>query len=97
MFVFPEGTRSKTGEMAPFHEASMKIATKTGAPIIPVAFTNTREIFETHLPRMKKTKVIVTYMPPVYPYQLEGENKKKVGAYIQSLIQKQLDEDAKLI
>lgn len=97
MFVFPEGTRSKTGEMAPFHEASVKIATKTGAPIVPVAFTNTREIFETHLPRMKKTKVIVTYLPPVYPDTLEGENKKKVGAYVQSLIQAQLEEDKKLV
>jgi 1-acyl-sn-glycerol-3-phosphate acyltransferase len=46
---------------------------------------------------MKKTKVIVTYLPPVYPDTLEGENKKKVGAYVQSLIQAQLDEDKKLV
>ena len=97
MFVFPEGTRSKTGEMAAFHEASMKVATRTGCPIIPVAFTNTREVFETHLPRMKKTKVVVTFCPPIDPKSLEGDEKKYVGAYVQKKIQEQLDEDIKLI
>lgn len=97
MFVFPEGTRSKNGEMAPFHEASLKIATKTNAPIVPVAFTNTREVFEAHLPRMKKTKVIVTYMPPVYPDTLEGEDKKHPGTYVQGLIKEQLEKDKKLV
>ena len=97
MFIFPEGTRSKTGEMAEFHEASFKIATKTGCPIVPVAFTNTREVFETHLPKLKKTKVIVTFMPPVDPTTLEGDNKKKVGVYVSGLLQTQLDADAKLI
>ena len=97
MFIFPEGTRSKTGEMAEFHEASFKIATKTGCPIVPVCFTNTREIFETHLPKLKKTHVIVTFLPPIDPTSLEGDNKKKIGAYTRSIIQEQLDKDAKLI
>ena len=97
MFIFPEGTRSKTGEMAEFHEASFKIATKTGCPIVPVCFTNTREVFEAHLPKLKKTKVIVTYCPPIDPSTLEGENKKRVGAYVKSIMEAQLEADAKLI
>ncbi len=97
IFVFPEGTRSKTGEMAEFHEASMKIATKTGCPIVPVCFTNTREILETHVPYIKKTHVIVTFLPPVNPTTLEGEDKKRCGAYVRKLIQNQLEADAKLI
>jgi 1-acyl-sn-glycerol-3-phosphate acyltransferase len=97
MFIFPEGTRSKNGQMADFHEASFKIATKTGCPIIPVAFTNTREVFETHLPKLKKTHVIVTFCPPVDPTALEGDNKKHIGAYVKSILQEQLDIDAKLV
>ena len=97
MFIFPEGTRSKTGEMADFHEASFKIATKTNCPIIPVAFTNTREVFETHLPKLKKTRVIVTFCQPVIPSDLEGEDKKHVGVFVKSIIQNQLDSDANLI
>ena len=97
MFIFPEGTRSKTGEMAEFHEASFKIATKTGCPIVPVAFTNTREVFETHFPKLKKTRVIVTFCPPVDPTSLEGEDKKHIGVYVRGIIAKQLEADAKLI
>ncbi|MBO6128920.1 MAG: 1-acyl-sn-glycerol-3-phosphate acyltransferase [Pseudobutyrivibrio sp.] len=97
MFIFPEGTRSKTGEMADFHEASFKIATKTGCPIVPVAFTNTREVFETHLPKLKKTRVIVTFCQPIDLSSLEGDDKKHIGAYVKSIIQNQLDNDAKLI
>ena len=96
MFVFPEGTRSKTGELAEFHEAVFKIATKTGCPIVPVAFTGTRDIFENNAPRIKKTKVYITYLDPVDPAALEGEDKKHPGAYIQRLIQAQLDADSKL-
>ena len=94
MFVFPEGTRSKTGEMADFHEASFKIATKTGCPIIPVSFTNTREVFEAHLPRLKKTHVIITFGQAIDPASLEGENKKHVGAYVKSIIEAQLASDS---
>ena len=97
MFVFPEGTRSKNGQMAPFHEAPLKIATKTGCPIIPVCFTNTRSVLETQAPRIKKAHVIVTFCPPVDPGTLDGENKKHPGAYVQSIIATQLEADAKLI
>ncbi|MBR5635843.1 MAG: 1-acyl-sn-glycerol-3-phosphate acyltransferase [Pseudobutyrivibrio sp.] len=97
MFVFPEGTRSKTGEMAEFHEASLKVATKTGCPIVPVCFTNTREVLEAHMPKCKRSKVIVTFLPAIDPNALEGENKKRPGAYIQSVMKTQLDADAKLI
>ena len=46
--IFPEGTRNRTDEMLPFKEGSMKIAEKTGCPIIPMAITNSAEIFENH-------------------------------------------------
>jgi len=97
IFIFPEGTRSKTGEMADFHDASFRIATKTGCPIVPVCFTNTREVFEAHLPKLKKTKVIVTFCPPIDPASLEGDDKKHIGAYVKNIIQTQLDADSKLI
>ncbi len=95
IFVFPEGTRSKDGNLLPFHEATMKLATKSGCLIVPVAMTNTRNIFENHMPSLKSTRVILTYMDPVDPATLTGDDKKYLGAYIRGLIEHQLEVDKK--
>lgn len=90
--IFPEGTRSRDGRMQPFKEGSMKMAQKTGCPVIPMAITNSAEIFENHLPRVKPCKVIVEYGAPIYPKELSREEQKFLGAYTQKKIQAMLDE-----
>lgn len=93
--IFPEGTRNKNEselEMLPFHEGSFKIATKSGCPIIPIAITNSAEIFEAHFPKIKPAKVIVEYGKPIYPDQLSKEDKKRLGVYTQDTILNMLKE-----
>ena len=93
--IFPEGTRNKNEselEMLPFHEGSFKIATKSGCPIIPIAITNSAEIFEAHFPKIKPAKVIVEYGKPIYPDQLSKEDRKRLGVYTQETILHMLKE-----
>lgn len=85
--VFPEGTRNKGGEeMLPFHEGSFKIAEKAGVPIIPITLVNTAEIFENHLPRIKKTTVIIEYGEPIYLSKMERDERKHIGAKVREQI-----------
>lgn len=87
IFVFPEGTRSRTpGTILEFKEGSFKIASKTGCPIIPVTIVNTEEIFEAHMPFIKKTTVVVEYGAPIYMETLDKETQKHIGAYVQNII-----------
>lgn len=95
--IFPEGTRNKEKTMLPFKEGSMKIAEKTGCPIIPMAFTNSAEIFENHLPRIKKTHVILEYGRPIYIKDLTKEERKFLGSYTQNVIQEMLDKNEGLL
>lgn len=92
VWIFPEGTRSKTGEMLEFKEGSMKIAEKSGCAIIPVAFKGTDDVFEKHIPFIRPSKIQIRFGEPVYPKLLSREEKKFLGAGVRSRIQEMLDE-----
>lgn len=95
--IFPEGTRNRTDEMLPFKEGSMKIAEKTGCPIIPMAITNSAEIFENHIPFIRPCHVILEYGTPILPKELTKEEKKFLGSYTQNRIQEMLDKNKNLV
>lgn len=98
--IFPEGTRNKGNaelELLPFHEGSFKISTKSGCPIIPMAISNSAEIFENHFPKIKPCKVVVEYGKPIYPEQLSKEDKKRLGAYTQGIILEMLKKNQELV
>ena len=85
--IFPEGTRCKEeGTFLPFHEGSFKIAQKSGVPIIPMTILNSAEVFENHLPKIKKAHVIIVYGEPVYIKELAPEDQKQIGVYVQNII-----------
>lgn len=97
IFIAPEGTRNQEKEMLPFKEGSFKMAEKTGCAIIPVAISNTDAVFEKHLPFIRRAHVIIEFGKPVYPKTLEANEKKFLGAHIQSLIKNMLDKNDELI
>ena len=93
IWIFPEGTRNRDAGMMEFKEGSMKIAEKTGCPIIPVAMTGTAEIFEKHIPWIKKSHVTVTFGKPIDIKTLEKDQKKVLGAYTRDVILSMLPEE----
>lgn len=88
MVIYPEGTRSKTGEMAEFKGGAMKIAMESGARVVPVLLEGTRE-------RLEKTgniipgTVYVTFLDPIETKGLTREDFKKMPGEIR---QQLLDE-----
>ena len=72
--------------MLPFKEGSLKIAEKSGCPVVPVAMVRTADIFEKHTPRVVPTEVIVYYGKPFYIKDLEPEQRKRAGAYTRDVI-----------
>ncbi|MCR5108249.1 MAG: 1-acyl-sn-glycerol-3-phosphate acyltransferase [Lachnospiraceae bacterium] len=98
IFVFPEGTRNKTQDLLlPFKDGALKISTKSHCPIIPVAITNSAEVFEAHFPKIKKADVIVHYGSPIYPDDLNKEELKHIGKAVTDSIEDMLKKDSCLI
>lgn len=97
--IFPEGTRNRGEElsMLPFHDASLKIAEKSGCAIVPISLNNTAAIFENQFPRIKKVHVVIEYGTPIYPKDLDKETRKHLGRYCQELIQNTINKNAELI
>ena len=97
--IFPEGTRNDGEElsMLPFKEGSFKIATKTGCPIVPVSINNSAEIFENHVPALRKTHVVIEYGKPIYPKDLSKDELKNIGAHCQNIIQETIIKNEKLV
>ena len=97
--IFPEGTRNDGEELSvlPFKEGSFKIATKTGCPIVPVSINNSAEIFENHVPALRKTHVVMEYGKPIYPKELSKDELKNIGAHCQNIIQETINRNAELV
>jgi 1-acyl-sn-glycerol-3-phosphate acyltransferase len=75
MVIFPEGTRGKGQGMLPFKSGSLKLATKAGAPIVPVAISGTYTVFEKDR-RFHSGPVSVHFAPPVATADIPGEEKR---------------------
>lgn len=90
IFIAPEGTRNQGAELLPFKEGSLKIADKTGCPVIPVAISGTDDIFENSAPWIKSATCVIEYGKPVYPDQLSKEERKTMGAHCRDIITEML-------
>jgi 1-acyl-sn-glycerol-3-phosphate acyltransferase len=79
MVIFPEGHRSREQNLLPFHPGSLKLATQSGAVIVPVAIKGTREIYERNY-RVNPCPVGITFCKPINTADIPAEYRKQVLA-----------------
>ena len=95
VWIFPEGTRNPNEditELLPFKEGSLKIAEKSGCPVVPVAMTGTAEVLEKHFPFITPSHITIYYGKPFYVKELEAEDRKHPGAYTRNVLIRMLKE-----
>jgi len=69
MSVFPEGTRSQTGELLPFKKGPFYMALDAGVPIVPMTILGTRAIWPKGSMAIKPGTATVVFHPPIDPKQ----------------------------
>lgn len=89
MAIFPEGTRSKNGEVSEFKKGSMKLAVKAKAPIVPVSIDGTSKCFEDNK-KFKEGKVTIVFGKPIYTDDLTKEEEKTLTSKVRDEVIKNM-------
>ncbi len=65
VLFFPEGTRSRSGEMAPFKDGAFRLAIEAKAPIRPVVFAGTRDALPPGAFLFRTAKIVLRLLDPI--------------------------------
>ena len=89
--IFPEGTRYKgeEGGAGEFKNGAFRIAVKTGAPVVPVAITGARALFESNGNLCRPGTVRIRILPPIRTVGMsKAEQKQLPDAVRQTILAK---------
>ena len=81
--IFPEGTRSKTGELGPFHEGVFNVAIKAKCPIVICTIKGTKGVGK-RWPRITKTHINVCHVMNVDEY--DGLTAKAISDKVREIM-----------
>ncbi|MCT4543423.1 MAG: 1-acyl-sn-glycerol-3-phosphate acyltransferase [Vallitalea sp.] len=90
LVVFPEGTRSKSSSIGEFKKGSLKLATKSGVPIVPITINGSYKILE-EKNRIRKNNVNIIVHPPIYMENLSKEEQDQLATKVHEIIKSGLD------
>ena len=92
--IFPEGTRSKNGNvMGPFHAGSFRCAMKAKAPIVPIAFIDCFKVLDQK--GSQPVTVQMHYLAPVCYEEYKELKTTELAELIRSRIAAVIEENTK--
>lgn len=86
--IFPEGTRSRDGELLPFHAGSFKIAQKAGAPLVISSIRGTEKAKNNYLRR--PTHVYYHILEVLPAEKVKSMSTRELARYSMEIIEKDL-------
>lgn len=92
VIIFPEGTRSPTGDMLPFKDGAFRLAIDAGVPILPLAVSGTRTALKKHDWRVGRSRAEVRVLPPIETTGLTHRDVKSLRERVKGVITVARDE-----
>jgi 1-acyl-sn-glycerol-3-phosphate acyltransferase len=74
-FIFPEGTRSRTGELLPFKKGGFLMAIAAQVPVVPVTVSGGRDAMRKGSPIIRPVTIAVDFGSPIPTSGLTAEDR----------------------
>jgi 1-acyl-sn-glycerol-3-phosphate acyltransferase len=88
--LFPEGTRSRDGELGPLKPGIAALAARVGVPVVPAAIAGTFESWPRSRLLPVPHPIRIHYGPPIQPDDLHSLDPQAVTALIRDRIEQSL-------
>jgi len=76
LIIWPEGHRSRSGELGSFENGAFRLACETGYPVVPVCIQGTHTLLAPGQRLLTPSQVRVIILPPHYPPGEGGERQR---------------------
>ncbi len=87
VMMFPEGTRSRTGEMLPFRSGAFRLAIETGRPVQPLAVSGTHDAIRADSLVFGRARVTLRILPQVPTAGLGDEDVDDLSDRVRAIIE----------
>ncbi len=92
--IFPEGTRSRSGELLPFKKGGFIMALKGQAPIVPVAISGARDAMRKGSLIIRPVRIVVRFGAPIETSGLALQDRDALIVQARSAVASLLREPA---
>ncbi len=96
LFVFPEGTRSRDGRVAPFKGGSFHLALEAGLTVVPISVVGSRHIMLKGRLATYPGRIRLTVHEPIDTTRLAGTDRKQFAERVRQVIAPDAEADVDL-
>jgi len=91
VMTFPEGTRSRNGEIKPFKQGTFYLAIQSGVPIVPISIIGSGEIMPKRSLKIRPGKIKLVIDQPISTKDYTLENRQELIDRVRQVIIKNYD------
>jgi 1-acyl-sn-glycerol-3-phosphate acyltransferase len=91
IMAFPEGSRSRLGEIKTFKQGTFYLAIKSGVPIVPISIIGSGEIMPKRSLKIKPGKIKLVIDKPIDVKNIMLENRQELITIVRNTIIKNYD------
>jgi len=84
--VFPEGARSRTGEILPFKAGAFHLAVRSGVPVVPITLNGTMAVLKPDTVHIRPGRVEMIVHPAVPTAGLASEDVRELAERVRNQV-----------